>query len=79
MGFFSTYTDNLIGQVKIIHEAIPPVDAIEFVSSKEYLNEMPTPFQRVALKTLYTLWQTYPPDEEEQIVLDILKNKWKIK
>ena len=78
MGFFSTYTDNLIGQVKIIHEAIPPVDAIEFVSSKEYLNEMPTPFQRVALKTLYTLWQTYPPDEEEQIVLDILKNKWKI-
>jgi hypothetical protein len=78
MGLFSNYTENLIEKVDTTYVAINPVDAIEFVTSSQYLCENPTPFQSIALKTLYGLWPYYPPNEDEIRVLKVLKEKWRL-
>lgn len=59
-----------------ITSAIPYVDAFQFVTGKDYLNQDLFPFQRVVIKTLYGLWQKYPPDEEEQSFIDLEKHNW---
>ena len=38
----------------------PAVDALVFMSSPEFLNETPTPLQRIVIKTTYGLWPAYP-------------------
>jgi len=32
----------------------------------------------MAIKVVYNLWDKYPPDEEEQYLIDLLKSKWEI-
>jgi len=77
VGLFSDYTSSLIERVEDTEvKSIEAVDALQFVTSSNFLNEDPYPFQRVAIKTLYSLWPYYPPDNEEQILLNILRDKW---
>jgi len=78
MGTFAQYTSSLIQKVDTPYEIIEAVDAMEFVTSSVYLNEDPFPFQKIALKTLYSLWPYYPPDKDEEFLLKVLKEKWKI-
>jgi len=77
-GIFSQYASKLLEETTSTYVETDPVDAITFVTSSEFLNEDPIPFQRVTLKTLYSLWPLYPPDEEEQALLDALKRNWDI-
>ena len=55
---------------------MPCVDAYTFVTSPEYLGEQPFAFQRVALKTLYTLWDKYPADAEEAEFIRQEREEW---
>ena len=54
------------------------VDAFEFITGSEYMNEDLYPFQRVVIKMLYGLWPKYPPDVEEQALINLLKQNWNI-
>jgi hypothetical protein len=60
------------------NNALACVDAFEFITGKDYMNEVLFPFQRVVIKTLYGLWPKYPPDEEEQRFIDLEKQNWGI-
>jgi len=77
-GIFSQYASKLLEDTISSYSVIEPADAIDFVTSSEFLNEDPTPFQRVALKTLYSLWPKRPPDNEEEELIDTLKRNWDI-
>jgi hypothetical protein len=55
---------------------IEPVDALQFITSSKFLSESPTPFQRLVLKTFYELWLTYPPDDEEKALLELMEKNW---
>jgi hypothetical protein len=57
---------------------IPEVDALIFLTSPEFMHESPLPFQRVAIKTLYNLWDKYPPDAEEHEFLETEAREWDI-
>lgn len=76
---FSSYAEFVIDKLESKINSIPAVDALTFVSSSSYLNEDPTPFQRLVLKTLYSLWEFYPPDKDELKLITILENNWGIK
>ncbi len=76
---FTDYAHNLIQETERTYSSIEPVDCLEFVTSSSYLCEDPTPFQRIAIKTLYSLWPVYSPDKEEEKLLSILESKWRIK
>ena len=52
------------------------VDPFEFVTSVSYASQDPTVFQRIALKTVYHLWDLYPPDLEEQVLIELEERKW---
>jgi len=56
---------------------IKEVDAYIFCTSSKYLGERLFPFQ-LLIKVIYGLWEKYPVSEEEQTVLDIMKNVWQI-
>uniref|UniRef100_A0A7C3SQM5 Terminase n=1 Tax=Dictyoglomus turgidum TaxID=513050 RepID=A0A7C3SQM5_9BACT len=75
---FQTYSNEII--TKVVKDYVPKkqVDALTFLTSSEYQNEDLIPVQRVIIKTFYNLWEIYPPDKEEQKILDILKNEWRI-
>lgn len=75
---YADYVSQKLESTKNAYDAIEPVNAIEFVTSSDFLGEDPTPFQRVALKTLYNLWPELPPDKGEQDLLDVLKRNWDI-
>lgn len=76
---FSSLSEELVNESLQESKPITPVDALEFVTSPLYLNENPTPFQRLLLKTFYGLWDQYPPDEPELLLLQILETKWHLK
>ena len=76
---FEDYGNELVSTVEQSVAGIQPVDALKFVLASEYLNEDPTPFQSLMLKTIYNLWNIYPPSEEEENLLKILWNNWHIK
>ena len=57
---------------------MPEVDAFEFITSSEFLNIDPRPWQSTQIKTFYNLWQVYPPTRDEQKILDILRDEWKL-
>jgi len=78
MSILGDYTDNLLESVKKSYSPIPPVTEFDFVTGSDFLNEDPTPFQRVTVKTLYGLWQIYPPDKEEAAFLKLMQDEWHI-
>ena len=57
---------------------IKEVDAYIFCTSSKYLGERLFPFQSLLIKVIYGLWQKYPLNEDEQKVVDIMKNVWGI-
>ena len=57
---------------------IKEVDAYIFCTSSKYLGEKLFPFQSLLIKVMYGLWEKYPITEDEQKVLDALKEKWYI-
>src|SRR3990172_5430407 len=57
---------------------IPEVDAYIFCTASKYLGERLFPWQTLAIKIIYGLWEKYPIDKEEQEVIDHLKNEWHI-
>jgi len=78
MNLFSDYTIQIVDKVEKNYKPIQEVDALTFLTSSDYLNEDPLPIQRVIFKTLYNLWSTYPPDKDEQLILNILRDEWGI-
>lgn len=78
MSLFSDYASQLVDKTTAAYSPISEVDAFEFITSSNYLGETPTPFQRLTLKTLYNLWDKYGVDEEEEQLIQLLKNKWRI-
>jgi len=68
------YFDELIEANKPIEK----VDALEFISSTEYMGESPTVFQSCVIKTYYGLWLLYPPTMEENALLNLMWEKWHI-
>lgn len=78
MTSFTDYADEVLTRHEHILTPQHEVDAFEFLTSSEYLNEDPTPFQRVTMKTLYGLWEVYGVDEEEQNLIDLARNRWRI-
>lgn len=80
MGEFSAknFTQNLVEDIEETLRPIQEVDAYQFLIGDEYLNENPTPLQSVVIKTLYGLWQKYPPSEEEMVLIELARTKWKI-
>jgi len=57
---------------------IKEVDAYVFCTSSKYLGERLFPWQSLAIKVYYGLWEKYPITEEEQAILDKLKERWHI-
>ena len=57
---------------------IKEVDAYIFCTSTKYLGENLFPWQSLAIKVIYGLWEKYPIIEEEQKILDTLKDEWHI-
>ena len=57
---------------------IKEVDAYIFCTSSKYLGERLFPFQSLLIKVIYGLWEKYPLNEDEQKVIDIMKNVWHI-
>ncbi|MFA5397568.1 MAG: hypothetical protein WC346_16275 [Methanogenium sp.] len=78
MSIFSEYSDQIVADVEKNYKPIDAVDALTFLTSSEYMGEDLLPIQRVIIKTLYNLWGIYPPDYEEQTILNTLKNEWGI-
>jgi len=79
MSLFSEYSDQIISDVEKNHKQIEQVDALTFLTSPDFMGESLLPIQRVIIKTLYNLWVTYPPDDNEQHIVDILEWEWGIK
>lgn len=73
-GMFTNFSNKLVNQYQAKELYTP--DAMEFVIGSEYINEDPSPFHRICLKTLYCLWDNYPPEDDEQRLLDILRQNW---
>lgn len=78
-GFFSNITTKQVETVQKSVAPIPSVDAFRFLTSSEFLNKDPYPFQRIAIKYTYNLFETYPPDEEEWALIKLEELKWNIK
>lgn len=76
---FADHTQQILERVETYYKPLKEVDAITFLTSSEYQNEDLLPVQRVIIKTFYNLWTIYPPDVEEQKILNILKKEWNIK
>lgn len=57
---------------------IKEVDAYIFCTSSKYLGERLFPFQALLIKVMYGLWEKYPITEDEQNIIDILRNEWNI-
>lgn len=57
---------------------IKEVDAYVFCTSSKYLGEHLFPWQSLAVKVIYSLWQKYPITDKEQEIIDILKEVWHI-
>jgi hypothetical protein len=57
---------------------MPEVDALEFITSPQFLSIDPRPWQSVQIKTFYNLWQYYPPTPEEEDILRTLRDEWKL-
>jgi hypothetical protein len=74
---FEDYANTVADEVTDDPRPIAEVDCLKFVT--HFLGEHPTPLQRIVIKTLYLLWNTYPPDDEELKLLSILQTKWRIK
>jgi len=55
---------------------IKEVDAYVFCTSSKYLGERLFPWQSLALKLIYGLWKKYPITDDEQEIIDLLKNVW---
>ena len=77
-GFFQSYTDEVLTTVDITLPVQEKVDAFTFITSPYWMGVDAFPFQRVVIKTFYGLWEIYPPDQEEQAVIDLLRINWKI-
>jgi len=77
VGHYGSFGEELAVRYDQEHQLYTP-NAIEFVTGTDYFNEDPTPFHRVCLKTLYSLWGEFPPDTEEEELLHILHNNWSI-
>ncbi|MFA5397487.1 MAG: hypothetical protein WC346_15870 [Methanogenium sp.] len=75
---FQSYANTVLDSSDVTLPVLNKVDAFEFITSPDYLNVDPFPIQRVVIKSFYNLWEKYPPDKEEQEIIDILKNNWKI-
>ncbi len=78
MGLFNEYASQLVGDIEKNYQPIEEVDAFNFLTSSEFLNEDPLPIQRIIIKTFYNLWPYYPPDRDEQLILNILRDEWRI-
>ena len=68
-------------QYKLRVKATAPVkevDAYIFCTSSKYLGERLFPFQSLLIKVMYGLWEKYPLSEDEQKVINSLKNVWQI-
>ena len=75
----SSFKDKVIQQYADRVKAtapIPEVDAYIFCTSSKYLGERLFPWQSLAIKIIYGLWKKYLINEEEQLVIDQLKNEW---
>ena len=57
---------------------VKEVDAYIFCTSSKYLGERLFPFQSLLIKVMYGLWEKYPISEDEQKVIDYMKNVWYI-
>ena len=57
---------------------VKEVDAYIFCTSSKYLGERLFPWQALAIKIIYGLWKKYDITEEEQHVVDLLKDTWHI-
>lgn len=57
---------------------VKEVDAYIFCTSSKYLGERLFPFQSLLIKVIYGLWEKYSISEDEQKVLDTMKNVWNI-
>jgi hypothetical protein len=77
-GFFSAHINNLVDKIEKNYHPIEEVDAIQFLTSPKFLGETLLPIQKIIIKTLYNLWHLYPPDEQEQCIINILKDEWNI-
>ncbi len=55
---------------------IKEVDAYIFCTSSKYLGERLFPWQSLALKIIYGLWKKYSITEEEQEIIDLLREVW---
>lgn len=75
---FSSFADSVIQKIETKIAPIQEVDPLYFITSSAFMNEDPTPFQRVLIKTLYSLWDLYPPDQDELELLSTLKRNWGI-
>ena len=68
-------------QYKVRVKATAPikeVDAYIFCTSSKYLGERLFPFQSLLIKVMYGLWEKYPITEDEQKVINFMKNVWNI-
>ena len=79
MTLFSDYSTQIVGNVEKNFQPIEEVDCFKFLTSSSYANEDLFPIQRLVVKTFYSLWPYYPPDEEEEKLLKILEREWNIK
>jgi len=75
---YTDYANNLMEEAIVSYDAIEPVDMLEFVTSSEFLNEDPTPFQSLTIKVLYNLWEKYPATPAELKLIETLKRNWDI-
>lgn len=57
---------------------IKEVDAYVFCTSSKYLGERLYPWQSLAIKIIYGLWNEYAIEKEEQDILDALKDEWRV-
>jgi hypothetical protein len=73
---FSEYAQQIVQTAEVNFKPLKEVDAITFLTSSDYQNEDLLPVQRVITKTLYRLWSLYPPDRDEQVILNILRDEW---
>ena len=75
---YDTYLAEAFPEAPPASKQMPEVDAFEFITSSSFLNIDPRPWQSTQIKTFYNLWQVYPPTREEQIVLDTLRDEWRL-
>jgi intein/homing endonuclease len=75
---FQSYANTVLDSSNATLPVQNKVDAFEFITSPNYMGVDPFPVQRVVIKAFYNLWEKYPPDDEEQTIINVLKNNWKI-